>query len=206
MYIDITIPLQKKLLNDGVATAPVLYLLPDCISDDKDLMIYYSVTQQLTAGDNINDKIFELRDCTLYFDGNYADNGELTIEYGSIIEFTDQLLEIIRKNAKNNHLFRPDYYSSSEPQENNYGLIYLRYSSDMYVAFSLDTCIVDGEKVQWWMICTFDDDTVDVYKDNEGIITPMVRKIQSTFREWNNKVYDSFIGLEINPQIKFKLK
>lgn len=121
MYIDITIPLQKKLLNDGVATASVLYLIKDCISDDKDLMIYYRVTQQLTAGDDINDKIFELHDCTLYFDGNYGE-GELTIEYGSIIKFTDQLLEIVRKNAKNNHLFAPDYYDSSKPPESNYGL------------------------------------------------------------------------------------
>ncbi len=206
MYIDITISLQKKLLNDGVATAPVLYLLPDCISDDKDLMIYYRVTQQLTAGDGINDKIFELRDCTLYFDGNYADNGELTIEYSSTVEFVEQGLEKIRRLAKNNHLFRPDYYSTVQPQENNYGLIYLRHSSDMYVAFSLDTCIVDMEKVQWWMICTFDDDTVDVYKDNEEIMTPMVVNIQSKFKEWQDKIYDTFIGLEIKPQIKFKLK
>lgn len=205
MYIDITLSLQKKLLNDGVATSPVLYLNNDCISDDKDLMIYYMATQQLTAGDGINDKIFELSDCTLYFDGNYADNGELTIEYGSTIEFRDELLERLRRLAKNNHLFRLDYYSSSKPPENNYGLIYYRPSSDMYCAFSIDTCIDYMEKVQWWMICTFDDN-VDVYKDIEGIITPMVVKIQSKFREWNDKVYDAFIALEIKPHIKFELK
>ena len=206
MYIDITIPLQKKLLNDGVATASVLFLIKDCISDDKDLMIYYRVTQQLTAGDDINDKIFELHDCTLYFDGNYADNGELTIEYGSSVELIDQGLEKVRKVAKNNHLFSPDYYSSSKPSESNYGLIYLRHSSDMYVAFSLDTCMKDRERVQWWMVCTFDDNTVDVYKDSEELMTPMVAKLQSKFREWNDKVYDSFIGLEIKSPIKFKLK
>ena len=206
MYIDITLPLQKKLLNDGVATAPVLYLNNDCISDDKDLMIYYTATQQLTAGDGINDKIFELRDCTLYFDGNYADNGELTIEYGSTIEFRDELLERLRRLAKNNRLFSLDYYSPSKPPENDYGLIYYRPISDKYCAFSIDTCITYMEKVQWWMICTFDDNTIDVYKDIDGIITPMVVKIQSKFREWNDKVYDAFIALEIKPQIKFELK
>lgn len=84
--------------------------------------------------------------------------------------------------------------------------IYLRHSSDMYVAFSLDTCVQDIEKVQWWMVCTFDDNTVDVYKYNEEIMTPMVAKLQSKFREWNDKVYDSFIGLEIKSPIKFNLK
>lgn len=205
MYLDITIPLKKKLLKDRVATAPVLYVIKDCVSDDTDLMIYYRVTQQLTVGDGINDKIFELHDCILYFDGNYADNGELTIEYGSYVELINQGLEEVRKVAKNNHLFKPDYYRPSKPPESNYGLIYFKHSPGWYVAFNLDTCVKDRERVQWWMICTFDEGTVDVIKDNQEIMTSTVVKLQSKFREWNDKVFDSFTELEIKSPIKFKL-
>lgn len=205
MYIDITRPLKKKLLNDGVATAPVLYIIKDCISDDKDLMIYYMVTQQLTVGDGINDKIFELHDCILYFDDKYTDNDELTIEYSSSVELVDQGLENVRKVAKNNYLFEPDYYNKPKPLESNYELIYFKPSSGWYVAFNLNTCVQDREKVQWWMICTYDEDTVDVIKDNQEIMTSTVVKLRSKFREWNDKVYNSFIGFEIKSPIKFKL-